>query len=191
MAKAAAISAIEQPVVTVPSQSHKIQNFSFKVSNGVDQSTAQPLKQKSTAVFDLPQIIPRGMDELQDHINLGFKPFGLKDDGYSSSDFFAATPKESAASHVEVESSDTVIMPVMVTDAANIKEKLGGMKATLDRLLQESAEKDAQIKHQNEQIAELMKKVEKKSYEASNKGSCDEDSDKESNHDEDSDDERD
>ena len=60
----------------------------------------------------------------------------------------------------------------------------------LDGLSKESIEKDAQIKRQNEQIAELMKKLEKKSFKASNKGSSDVDSDKESNCDEDSDDKR-
>jgi len=64
------------------------------------------------------------------------------------------------------------------------------MKATLDRLSRESAEKDAQIKRQNEQIAKLMKRLEKKSSEASNKDSDEEDSNKESNHTEESDDER-
>jgi len=44
MAKAAAITVIEQLVVAVPSQSHKIQNFNSKVSNGVDQTVAQALK---------------------------------------------------------------------------------------------------------------------------------------------------
>ena len=92
--------------------------------------------------------------------------------------------------HVEVKSSDIVVMPVMVTEAANIKEQLASMKATLDRLSKESAEKDAQIKCQKEHIAQLMKKLEKKSSEFSNKGSSDEDTDKESNHDEDSDEER-
>ena len=63
------------------------------------------------------------------------------------------------------------------------------MKATPDRLSRESAEKDAQIKCQNEQIAKLMKRLEKKSSEASNKGSDEEDFDKESNGAEESDDE--
>jgi len=53
MAKAAAITAIEQLVVTVPSQSCKIQNFISKVSNGVDPSAAQALKQKSIVVFNV------------------------------------------------------------------------------------------------------------------------------------------
>jgi len=84
--------------------------------------------------------------------------------------------KESLFLHAEAESSDTVIMPVMVTNAANIKEQLTSMKATLDRLSRESSKKDAQIKRQNEQIVELMKRLEKKSFETSNKGSDEEDS---------------
>jgi len=62
------------------------------------------------------------MDELQAHTNPGFQPFGLEDDGYSSSNSYAATPKESPSSHVEVESSDIIIMLVMMIGAANIKE---------------------------------------------------------------------
>ena len=145
MAKAAAITSIEQLVVTVPSQSQKTQIFSSKVSNGVDQTAVQALKQKSISVFNLPQIIPRGMDELQAHINPAFQPFGLEDDGYSSSDSSSATPKESPASHVEVESSDTVVMPVMVTEAANIEEQLASMKAALDRLSKERAKKTPKL----------------------------------------------
>jgi len=64
------------------------------------------------------------------------------------------------------------------------------MKDTFDRLFRESAEKDAQIKSQNEQIVGLKKQLEKKLSEASNKGSDEEDFDIESNHDEESNDER-
>jgi len=81
-------------------------------------------------------------------------------------------------------------MPVIVTKAANFEEQLASMKATLDRLSKQSAGNDAQIGHQNKQIVELIKKLEKKSSEASNKGSASEDSDKESNHNEDSGDKR-
>ena len=42
-------------------------------------------------------------------------------------------------SETEVESLDTVIMP----GVANLEEQLASMKATLDRLSKESAEKDA------------------------------------------------
>jgi len=55
------------------------------------------------------------------------------------------------------------------------------MKATLDKLLKESVEKDAQIKHQSRQIAKLTKKLEKRPIKASNKCSDAEDPDDESN----------
>jgi len=48
--------------------------------------------------------------------------------------------------HAEVEFSDTIIMPVMVTMTTNLEKQLASMKATLDRLSKESAEKDTQIK---------------------------------------------
>ena len=69
-------------------------------------------------------------------------------------------------------------MPAMVTKANNVEEQLANMKATLERLAKESLEKDAQIKRQSEQIATLMKKLEKRLFESSSS----EDSDKESNH---------
>jgi len=81
-------------------------------------------------------------------------------------------------------------MPIMVTEVTNIKEQLASVKATLDRLLKERAEKDAQIKRQNKQIADLTKKLEKWPIGASNKYSSAEDYDKESNHNEQSNDER-
>jgi len=118
-----------------------------------------------------------------------FQPFNLADDGHSSSDSSLSSSKESLFLHAEAESANTVIMLVMVTEAANVEEQLASMKAALDRLSRESAEKDAQIQRQNERIDELMKRLEKKSSEASNKGYDEEDSDKESNRPEKSDDE--
>ena len=59
---------------------------------------------------------------------------------------------------IETESSDTVIMSVMMTGATNLEEQLARMKATLDRLSKKSAEKDAQIKCRNDQIVELTRK---------------------------------
>ena len=41
-------------------------------------------------------------------------------------------------------------LPTMVVEAANFEEQLVSMKATLDRLSEETTEKDAQIKHQND-----------------------------------------
>ena len=77
-------------------------------------------------------------------------------------------------------------MPALVTEATNVEEQLANMKATLERLAKESLEKDAQIKRQSEQIATLMKKLEKWLFESSSKGSDGE----ESKRSEDSDDER-
>jgi len=81
-------------------------------------------------------------------------------------------------------------MLVMVGETINMDEELANMKAILERLSKESKEKDAQIKRQNKQIADLKKKFGKRSSEVSNKGSRSEDSDKESNHNKESDDER-
>jgi len=61
------------------------------------------------------------------------------------------------------------------------------MKATLERLLKENVEKDAQIKRQNKQISYLTKKLGKWTSETSNKGLGGEDCNKESNHNEQSD----
>jgi len=74
--------------------------------------------------------------------------------------------------------------------AINLEEQLASMKAMMERLCKESAQKDAQIKRQNKRIVDLTKKLEKRPIEASNKCSSAEDSDKESNHNEQSDDER-
>jgi len=52
------------------------------------------------------------------------------------------------------------------------------MKATLNKLFKESAKKDAQIKHQNKQIVDLIKKLEMQPIKASNECSDAEDSDK-------------
>jgi len=93
------------------------------------------------------------MDELQIHTNPAFQPFNFEDAGYSSSDSSLASSKGSLSSYAEAESSNTVIMPVMVTSATNFEEQLESMKAILDRLSKESVEKDAQIKRQNDQIA--------------------------------------
>ena len=190
MAKAAASSAKEPAVATATSKLRNAPNGNSKIVDGVTQIASDALKQKSVVGFNMPQTIPRGMDELQTHTNPAFQPFNSTDEGYSSSDSSLSTSKESTFFHAEAESSDTVVMPVMVTEAANVEEQLASMRTTLDRLARESAEKDAQIKRQNEQIAELMKRLEKKSSEASNKDSDEEDSDKESNRAEESDDER-
>ena len=83
------------------------------------------------------------MDELKIHTNPTFQPFNLADDGYLSSDSSLSSSKELLFLHAEAESSDTTIMLVMATEAANVEEQLASMKATLDMLSRESAKMDA------------------------------------------------
>ena len=66
--------------------------------------------------------------------------------------------------------------------AIKLEEQLASMMAMVERLCKESGQKDAQIRRQNKQIADLTKKLEKRPLEASNKGSQSKESDKESNH---------
>ena len=110
------------------------------------------------------------MDELQTHTNPTFQHFDTKDACNSCGNFSLGSSKGSLFSYAEAKSSDTVIMPFMVNEVANFEEELESMKAMLDRISKESALKDAQIKLQNEYIAELIKKLKKKSSKASNKG---------------------
>jgi len=88
MAKAATSSARGQAIVTVTSKSRK---GNSKIADTVTQIASDALKQKSVAGFNMPQTIPRGMDELQTHTNPSFQPFNLVDDGYSSSDSSLST----------------------------------------------------------------------------------------------------
>jgi len=128
------------------------------------------------------------MDEFQTYINPAFQRFGAEDDNYDGSDSSLTTSRDLHFFQSETESSNTVVMPVMVIEAINLEEQLADMKAKFNKLSKESAEKDVQIKRQNEQIAELVKKLEKKSFDASRKGLGTKDSDKESIHSEECDD---
>jgi len=73
-----------------------------------------------------------------------------------------------------------------MNQAINLEEQLASMKATLERLCKENAEKNAKIKHKNERIADLTKKLEKQPFEACNKGSQSKELNKESKHSENS-----
>jgi len=77
----------------------------------------------------------------------------------------------------------------MEIEGINLEEQVADMKVKLDKLSKESTEIVAQTKRKNELIAKLVKKLEKKSFKASNKGLGAEDSDKVSNHSVESDDE--
>jgi len=67
-------------------------------------------------------------------------------------------------------------MPAMMVGAVNLEEEFVTMKATLERLSKESAEKDTCIKRQEEHITKLLKKLDKGPHASSNRGaSSDED----------------
>jgi len=182
--KAAASITLKQQVIAPTLQSRKTQKFGSNLpTNGVNQTTCLPKwKLKPLAIFNMRKTLPYGLDEFQSYINPAFQPFDEEDDDYGSSNSALTSPRDSLFSQVEVESSDTIVMPVMVIDAINLEEELASMKVTLERLSKQSAEKDAQIKCQNKYIADLTKKLEKQSSGAFNKGLSNEDSNKESNH---------
>jgi len=121
IAKPATTSARGQVVVTVTSQSCKSTNGNFEISDEVSQIASYPSKQKSVVGFNMLQTMPRGMDELQTHTNTTFQPIDLENDGYSSSASSLLSSKESLLSHADVESSNIIIMPVMVIEVANMK----------------------------------------------------------------------
>ena len=72
--------------------------------------------------------------------NPTFQPFGVQDHGYTNSDSSRASLRELVAQS-ETESSNSVIVPVMVTEVTNVEEQLANMKATLERLAKENREK--------------------------------------------------
>ena len=59
----------------------------------------------------------------------------------------------------------------MVIGVFNLEEEITSMNAMIETLYKENAKKDAQIKCENELIANLSKKFAKRSLEYSNKGS--------------------
>jgi len=89
------------------------------------------------------------MDELQNQANTAFQSFSEEDHGYTSGDSSQASPRELVI-ELETESSNSVIMPAMVTEATNVEKQLVNMKATLERFAKESLGKDTQIKRQSE-----------------------------------------
>jgi len=187
MTKAAAFITLKQQVVPPTLQSRKTQKFGSNLpSDGVNQTTCLPnLKLKPLAIFNIRKILPCGLDKFQTYINPVFQPFSEEDDEYGSSDSSPTSSRDLVFSQVEVESSDIVIMPVMMIETINLEEQLADMN-TLDRLSKENAKKDAQIKRQSKQIANLIKKLGKLTSEAFNKCSSNKDSNKKSNHSEDS-----
>jgi len=60
-------------------------------------------------------------------------------------------------------------MPAMMIEAFDFEENFASMKATVERLSKESAEKDARIKRQEKHIAKLLKTPDKGPRASSNK----------------------
>jgi len=69
----------------------------------------------------------------------------------------------------------------MMIGVANFEEEFASMKATLETLSKESAEKDARIKRQEEQITKLLKRLDKGPRASSNRGASSDEDEKESN----------
>ena len=135
-------------------------NTNSNMNDGVGKSpSVDPLKGKATSTLKMKQQSP--FFEVED---------------YYSSDSSASPPKKVVLPQSEVESSQTVGMPAMMIGAVNFEEEFAGMKATLERLSKENAEKDARIRRQEEHIAKLLKKLDKGPHASSNRGiSSDED----------------
>ena len=92
------------------------------------------------------------------------------------------SPKGMHFSEIEADSSKTDITPTMMTGSTTLEEEMANMKAILENLTRESAEKEACIKFQEEKIARLTKKLEKQSTQSLAKDSKSEDSEKVSVH---------
>ena len=145
MARAAAATSTKRIVAVV--SLHSTDNTDSNMNDEVSKSLfVNPLKGKVTSILKMKQQSPF---------------FGGGEDYYSS-DSHASPPKKVVFPQFKAESSQTIIMPAMMIGAVNFEEEFASnMKATLERLSKESAEKDARIKHQEEHIAKLLKKLDK------------------------------
>ena len=85
-------------------------------------------------------------------------------------------------SEPKVESSKTVVMPAMMTGTTILEEEMANMKAILEKITRYNEEKEAHIKLQEEKIAKLTRKLEKRPTQSSTKDSEIEDSKKMSIH---------
>ena len=72
-------------------------------------------------------------------------------------------------------------MLAMMIGVVNFEEEFASVKAMLERLFKESAEKDAHIKCQKGHIAKLLEKLDKEPHASSNKGVSSDEDEKRSN----------
>jgi len=129
----------------------KNHNFGSNLTvDGVNQNAYLPsFKLKSLDVFNISKTLSCRLDEFQAYTNPIFQPFCEEDDNYGSNNSSLASPRDSFFAQVELESSNAIIILVLVIEATNLEEQLADIKVTLDRLPKESVENDAQIKSQN------------------------------------------
>jgi len=81
---------------------------------------------------------------------------------YYSNDSSSPSLKQTFRSEAEVESSKTVVMPVMTIGINNLEEEMVGIKAMLERLVKDSEQKEVCIKSQEEKIAGLTRELKKR-----------------------------
>jgi len=148
------LAATGTKVTVAVASSHSIDDTNSNMNDGVSKSLpVDPLKGKSTSTLKMKQ--QSSFFEVED---------------YYSSDSSALPPKKVVLPQSEAESSQIVIMPAMMIGVVNFEEEFASIKATLERLSKESAEKDARIKRQEEQIAKLLKRLDKGPRASSNRG---------------------
>ena len=83
-------------------------------------------------------------------------------EGYCSSDSSSPSLKQVFQLEIEVESSKTIIMPVMTIVISNLKEEMAAIKAMLEKFIKENEEKEARVKLQAEKITRLARKLGKR-----------------------------
>jgi len=82
-------------------------------------------------------------------------------EGYYSSDSSSPSLKQAFQLETKGNSFKTVVMLVIKIGTNNLEEEMATRKATLERLVKESEEKEECIKLQEEKIVRLTRKLEK------------------------------
>ena len=72
------------------------------------------------------------------------------------------SPKEARLLELEAESSKTIVMSAMMTGTNTLEEEMANMKAILEKFTRDNEEKEVCIKLQEEKIAKLIRKLEKR-----------------------------
>ena len=91
-------------------------------------------------------------------------------DDYYSSDSSSPSLKQAFQSEIEVESTGTIVMPIMTICINNLEEEMATIKAMLERPIKESEQKEVRINLQEEKIASLIRKLQKRPAPSSSKG---------------------